>query len=180
MASEKYTSVVPLNDKNYATWKIQMKMYLIKEDLMSVVDGSESPPDPSQPAAIEKYKRRKAKALANIVLAVEPKLLYHLGDPKEPDEVWLKIQNVFQKNTWSNRLRLKKKLYNMKLKPGGSLQAHLKNFIETFDELTVLGDPVAVEDRVINLLASLPENYSTLVTALEAQDSVPTWEAVTQ
>jgi len=159
-----------------------MRMYLIQEDLMSIVDGTETEPgpDPSQQTAAERYKKRKAKALAKIVLAVETNLLYLLGDPSDPREVWLKLQNQFQKNTWANKLRLKKRLYNMKLKPGQSLQEHLKVFIETFDELAVLGDAVPAEDRVINLLASLPDSYSTLVTALEAKDSVPTWEAVTQ
>ena len=68
----------------------------------------------------------------------------------------------------------------MKLKDGDSLQEHLKSFIERFDEMAVIDDPVADEDRVIALLASLPDNYSTLVTALEALESVPTWDSVTE
>ena len=34
------------------------------------------------------------------------------------------------------------------------------------------------EDKVIQLLASLPETYNTLVTALEANTDVPTMEVV--
>ena len=59
---------------------------------------------------------------------------------------------------------------------------HLKSFIEIFEELAVIGDPVKEEDKVINLLSSLPENYSTLVTALEASatNEVPSWEVVVE
>ena len=39
---------------------------------------------------------------------------------------------------------------------------------EVFEELAVIGDPVKEEDQVVHLLAILPESYSMLVTALEA------------
>ena len=155
-------------------------MYLMKDDLFRLVDGSETPPPSADTGAIRKYNSRRDKALALIVLAIEPKLLYLIGDPTDPADLWIKLKDTFQKKTWANKLRLKRKLYNMKLKPGESLQLHLKSFIELFDELAVIGDAIDEEDRVINLLASLPDNYSTLVTALEALDKVPTWETVTE
>ena len=51
---------------------------------------------------------------------------------------------------------------------------------EVFDALSVVGDPVPEEDRVVHLLASLPESYSMLVTALEANAEVPKMELVTE
>ena len=160
--------------------RILVKMYLMKEDLFRLVDGSESPPPSADAGAVRKYNLHCDKALANIVLAIDPKLLYLIGDPTDRAEVWQKLQNTFQKKTWVNELRLKRKLYNMKLKAGDSEQLHLKNFIDLFEELAVIGDGIEEEDRVINLVASLPDNYSTLVTALEALDKVPSWEAVTE
>lgn len=65
---------------------------------------------------------------------------------------------------WANKLRLKKKLYSMKLKHGESLQDHLKAFIEIYEELTIVGEAMNDEDRVIHLLASVPDSYSSLVT----------------
>ena len=51
---------------------------------------------------------------------------------------------------------------------------------ETFTELSVIGDTVSDEDRVVLLLASLPESFGVLVTALEASTEVPTMETVTE
>ena len=51
---------------------------------------------------------------------------------------------------------------------------------EVFDELTVMDDPVKEEDRVVYLLASLPERYNVLVTALEASPEVPAFAVVTE
>lgn len=181
MESGRFVSVVPLNEKNYPTWKIQMKMSLIKDNLFSIVDGKETAPTGAgQETALAKFNQQRGKALAIMVLAIDPKLLYHIGDPTDPVVVWTKLRNVFQKKSWSNKLRLKRKLYNMKLQPGGNLQQHLKEFIELFDELAVVGDAMEDEDRVISLLASLPSSYSTLVTALEAAENVPTWEVVSE
>jgi len=174
------SAIVPLNDKNYATWKIQVKMFLIKEDLFGFIDGTAIAPDQDNTVEQRKFAARRAKALSIIVLAVDVTLLYLLGDPTDPVEVWNKLQATFQRKTWSNKLRLRRKLYGMKLKQEDSLQVHLKNFIELFDELAVIGDALKEEDKVINLLASLPDDYSTLVTALEAFEQVPSWENVTE
>ena len=93
-------NIVPLNDSNYATWKIQMKMLLIQHNLFKIVDGSESVP--TEVATLHTYKLRRA---------ISPKLLYLIGDPSDPAEVWKTLQNTFQKKTWANKLSLKRKLY---------------------------------------------------------------------
>ena len=172
------SAIVLLKEGNYPTWKVQVKMCLMKDDLWDIVSGTEiAPTDASKLAA---FNKRKDRALATIVLSVDPKLLYLIGDPVEPDAVWTKLQDVFQKKSWSNKLRLKKKLYNLKLADNGSMQEHLKSFVELFDALAVAGETIKDEDRVISLLASLPERYDTLVTTLETLDAVPSWEAVTE
>ena len=43
----------------------------------------------------------------------------------------------------------------------------------TFNELAIVGDLIGEEDCVVYLLASLPDSFSTLVTALEANKEVP-------
>ena len=49
---------------------------------------------------------------------------------------------------------------------------------EPFSELAAIGGNLDEEDRVVHLLASLPESYDTLVTALEASERVPSMEIV--
>ncbi len=57
-------------------------------------------------------------------------------------------------------------LYSLKLDEGGSVQAHIKTMMEVFEGLSVVGDPISDEDRVVHLLASSPDLYGMLVTAL--------------
>ena len=44
------------------------------------------------------------------------------------------------------------------------MQEHIKKMTEIFGELSVVGDEISDEDRVVHLLASLPDSYNVLVT----------------
>ena len=72
-------------------------MCLIKEDLWGIVNGSVTAP--ADASALAKFNIKKDRALATIILAVDPKLLYLVGDPEDPVEVWKKLQDTFQKKS---------------------------------------------------------------------------------
>ena len=169
MAKSKIVAVVPLNSTNYSTWKIQCKMALMKEGLWGIVNGTErAATENAEQRAI--FAARRDKALATIVLAIQPSLLYVIGaDPTDPVKVWKALADQFQRKTWANKFELKRNHFSMRLGEGGSMQDHIKSMTEVCDELSAIGDPVNEEDRVVYLLASLPESYNVLVTALEAR-----------
>ena len=150
----------------------------MKDGLWMIVDGTERAPDTSDAQKYEKYVARRDRALAIIVLSVEPSLLYLIGDPEDPVAVWKKLANQFQKKTWVTKLELRRKLHSLRLQEGDSVQAHVKVLTEIFDGLAVAGDAVSEEDRAVHLLASLPDSFGVLVTALEANPKVPMMEVV--
>ena len=176
----KSVSIALLKGSNYPTWKLQCRMVLMREGLWSIVSGTEQAPANEEVENVAKFAARRDRALALIVLSIEPSLLYLLGDPDDPVVVWRKLSDQFQKKTWANKLQLRKRLYSLRLREGDSVQEHIRKLTEIFDELAVIGSPVEEEDRVVHLLASLPESYGVLVTALEASSEVPKMEVVTE
>ena len=52
---------------------------------------------PSNNDEAAKFNQRKERALAIVVLAVEPSLLYLLGEPEDPKVVWDTLQGQFQR-----------------------------------------------------------------------------------
>ena len=122
--------------------------------------------------AIDKFAGRKDKALGLV------SLLCLLGEPDDPVAVWKKLGHQFQKKSWANKLELRRRLYSLKVDEGGSVQAHIKTMMEVFEGLSVVGDPISEEDRVVHLLASLPDSYGMLVTVLEAHEQVPEMDLV--
>ena len=154
-------------------------MSLLKEGLWEIVSRTEQSSGVKD-ENFPKFIARKDKALATIVLTVQPSLLYLIGDPEDPSEVWQKLESQFQKRTWANTLQLRRKLFPLRPKEGNSVQEHIKAMTEMFDGVSVIGDPISDEDRVVHLLTSLPESYNVLVTALEANEAVPRMEVVSE
>ena len=60
------------------------------------------------------------------------------------------------------------------------MQEHVKAMTEIFEGLSVIGDPISEEDCAVHLLASLPDSYNMLVTAVEANVEVPKFEVVAE
>ena len=50
----------------------------------------------------------------------------------------------------------------MKLSDSESMNDYIKKNTEIFDELAVIADSVSDEDKVVYLLAGLPESYDVL------------------
>ena len=171
-------AVVPLTGNNFPTWKIQCKMALMKDGLWGIVSGAEAAPPRENADRFSKFESKRDRALAIIVLSINPSLLYLIGDPKDPVDVWTRLSNHFQKNTWANRLALRRKLHSLRLNSGQPVQEHVKAMTEVFNELAVIGDAIEESDRVVYLLASLPESFDVLVTALEAHEAVPKMDVV--
>ncbi|KAJ8030725.1 hypothetical protein HOLleu_27212 [Holothuria leucospilota] len=155
-------------------------MALMKDGLWSIVNGTETTPQQDETQSYNKFIARRDQALAIIVLSIEPSLLHLIGDPNDPVVVWKKLADQFQKKAWANKSELRRKLYSLRLKNGDSVQTHIKKMVEIFDGLSVNGDPITEEDRVVHLLASLPDSYNMLVTALAANPEVPKMEVVTE
>lgn len=103
-----------------------------------------------------------------------------LGEPQDPVIVWNTQAAQFQKKTWANELALRRKLYSLQLKENQSVQQHIKEMKAVFEKLSIVGDPIKEEDRVVHLLASLPPSFDLLVAALEASEDVPKMEMVTE
>ena len=48
----------------------------------------------------------------------------------------------FQKNTWANKLSLRRKFNNLRLQDKDSVKDHVKSMTEIFNELAVIGAPI--------------------------------------
>ena len=75
---------------------------------MGIVNGTVTRPHEGADAQA-KFDAKRDKALAIIVLSVSTSLLYLIGNPEDPVAVWDKLSTQFQKKTWANKLRLRKR-----------------------------------------------------------------------
>ena len=68
--------LVPLDGKNWCTWKIQVRMMLMSLNLWDLVQGTATLAQAAEAAVAAEFRRRVTRALFTIVLAVSPSLLY--------------------------------------------------------------------------------------------------------
>ena len=102
----------------------------MKDACWNIVIGKETAPANGTRREVEKFEEKRDRALAMVVLSVKPSLLYLIGDPQDPAEVWIKLAEQFQRKTWANKLSLRRKLYTLKLKDDCQVQSHVKNMME--------------------------------------------------
>lgn len=136
-------------------------MALVHVGLWSIVAGTETL-FCGRRQLPSKFIARQDHALVTIVLAVKLSLFHLIGNPDNPVIVRQKLQDQFQKKTWANKLALQ-----------CQLQDHIKLITELFNELVIVDDNMDKENQAVYLLASLPDSFNPLVTALEANKDIP-------
>lgn len=164
MAEGARLGIAKLNNSNYQVWKYKVELLLIKEGLWSTVEVTK-PADVS-----DEWSIKDGKARATIGLLVEDNQLCHVRKHTTSHEMWISLQNYHQKSTLSNKVNLLKRLCSLKLDENRSdMEEHINNMTDLIDQLTALGENLAEPLTVALLLSSLPDSYSTLITALETR-----------
>ena len=148
-----------------------MKHLLLAKGLRGLVDRTEVVATGASSQQEAEHKRRQQKTLSTIVMAICPSQLYLITSYEQPKPAWDALCDHFKKDSLANKLLLKKQYFRMEMKNGTSVESHIKQMKELTDKLAALGAAIA-EDQVVTLLGSLPAKYQTLVTALEARDTV--------
>ena len=72
-----------------------------------------------------------------------------------------------------NKLFLRKKLYNLRMKDGDSVTEHLNAFNNVVSQLASIDIKILDEDKCISLLCSLPDSWDSLVIVVGYTNKVP-------
>ena len=168
MADDKWT-IERLSGNNWQTWKFQVKHLLLGKGLWNITVGNEVLSGEADQAARTAHEDKSQKALSTIVMLINPSQLYLITSCETAKEAWNNLKQQFESSTLHNKLLLKKQYFRSEMSAASSMEKHLKDMKELTDRLAAVGAPIAEEDQVVTLLGSLPTQYNTLVTALEAR-----------
>ena len=169
MTMDEKWSIDKLDGSNWTTWKFQMRHLLLAKELWGYVDGTEVLGEGATAQVRAEFQKKSQKAFSTIVMAICSSQLYLITSVEQPKDAWDALRNHFERDTLANKLMLKKQYFRTEMKEGTSVESHLKSMKELTDKLSAIGAPISEEDQVVTLLGSLPQSYSTLVTALEAR-----------
>lgn len=166
-----------LNGSNYWNWKFKLELLLRKQNLWKKVILNKRP-SPNVDSAgtiknqkeIDEWDQCDDEARGTIGLSVEDDQLPLIRLKVTSKECWDALKDYYEKNTLTNKVFLMRTICSLKLEPGGDARAHIHKMQNLFSRLRDMGEEVLSDTwSAAMLLSSLPRNYDTLITTLEAR-----------
>jgi len=174
--------IEPLNKDNFDTWKVQMQALLVKTDGWQYVNGTTVKPTPTaspdNSAAVKKWESEDQKAKADIILSMSPSELKQVKECKTSQEVWTKLESIYQSQGPAKKATLLKRLTLSRLKEGEDVRLHLDQFFDAVDKLREMKLEVNDDLLAIMLLYSLPPSFENFRCAIESRDDLPKPDAL--
>ena len=103
----------------------------------------------------EDWNKLDQKAKSTIWLCVSDSVLLNVSGEATTKTLWEKLGTLYQSKSLVNKLFLRKKIYNLRMKDGDSMTEHLNAFNTVVSQLSSIDIKISDEDKCISLLCSL-------------------------
>ncbi|KAL8170225.1 hypothetical protein V2J09_022029 [Rumex salicifolius] len=107
----------------------------------------------------EQWTELDERALSSIQLCLTREVLREVIHEVSVAGLWSKLESLYMTKSLANKLRLKEKLYTLRMKKGSELQAHLNEFSSILIDLENLDIKIKDEDKAVLVICSLPPSY---------------------
>ena len=161
------TRIEQLNQSNFHSWKIRIFHVLTLKGLEDHVTDDPT----SDPALLPQWKKRNQKAQAHIALTLSDEMLANVQDVQTTKEMWKAIINVFERHTLLSRLSARRKFYTAAMAENESVLQFSNRIRQLASTLKTMNVPVSDSEMAMALLNGLPDDYHSLISALDSIDS---------
>jgi hypothetical protein len=93
-------------------------------------------------------------------------------------DLWKNLGKLYQSKSMVNKLFLRKKLYNLRMRDGDSVVDHLNALNTVVSEIVFVEIKISDEDKCNNLLCSLPDSWDSLIVAIGSNTTSLKFEEV--
>jgi hypothetical protein len=107
---------------------------------------------------------QKAKSI--IQLCLSDSVLLNVSEEATSKDLWDNLGNLYQSKSLVNKIFLRKKLYNLRMRHGDSVAEHLNAFNTLISQLVSVEIKILDEDKCISLLCYAPDSWDSLVVAI--------------
>ena len=128
--------VEKFNGQNFSLWKMQMEDYLYQKDLYVPLGGKTKMPTGMKD---EEWNLLDRKALGKIRLCLAASVAFNISKETTTTGLMEAFSKLYEKPSASNKVFLKKRLFNMKMSEGGSVAYHLNDFNTVTSLLSSIG-----------------------------------------
>jgi hypothetical protein len=111
----------------------------------------------------EEWEILDRKSLGTIWLSVASSVDFNILKEKTTKELMHALAKLYEKSLVSNKVFLKKRLFNMKMSEGGYVANHLNEFNMVTNQLSYIKVDFDDEVKALQILCSLTESSNVLV-----------------
>jgi hypothetical protein len=108
----------------------------------------------------DKWQDIDERALSAIQLSLSFDVLREVMHEKSAATLWKKLEELYMTKSIANKLRLKERLYIIRMSEGTSMQSHLNEFNSIIVDLESLDVKIDDEGKTILLVVSLPPSFN--------------------
>ena len=173
MATDSLPEGFKLDGTNYQTWKVRMKLLLMKEGTWQYVNPQGgNPPVAGEPPAIT---AERIKSLHSLFMSVKENVFSNIQECTDPIVAWETLERLYQQNSNAGKLMLKDRLRSMRLHDGASVKEFVRQIQEIQAELRGLGEPVPDTEIVERIVNTLPPSYDSVYQNILGLNVMPTF-----
>ena len=158
--------VEKLSDRNYRTWKTEIKWLLKGKGLLGYALGDIILSDTATTADRKLHQTNDDKALATIGLSLEIDQQIHVEDCKSAHEAWQTLEQIHEPKSRVRIMQLKKAFYHLQMKGDEHMSAYIARAKVAATNLRDADAEVKDEDLAYAILTGLPDDYENLNMAL--------------
>ena len=104
------------------------------------------------------WKKLDRKAKSTIQLCLSNSVLLNVSEEATAKDLWEKLGKLYQSKSLVNKIFLRKRLYNLRMRDGDSVAEHLNAFNTVVSQLVYVEIKISDEDKCVSLLCSLPDS----------------------
>jgi hypothetical protein len=177
MATDSLPEMFKLDGTNYQTWKVRMKLLLMKEGTWQYVNPQGgNPPVIGEPPAVV---AERVKGLHSLFMSVKENVFSNISECTDPIIAWTTLATLYQQNSNAGKLMLKDKLRSLRLLEGASVKDFIRQIQEIQAELRGLGDPVPEVELVEHIVNTLPPSFDSVYQNILGLNAMPTFADLT-
>ncbi|KAL8137092.1 hypothetical protein V2J09_003093 [Rumex salicifolius] len=129
---------------SFAIWRVQMRAVLTQHGLKKALEGKAKVlPIMTE----EQWTELDERALSSIQLCLTREVLREVIHEASGARLWSKLESLYMTKSLANKVRLKEKLYTLRMKEGSELQARLNEFSSILIDLENLDIKIEDEDK---------------------------------
>ena len=148
MASGGKIEIEKFNGQSFELWKLKMEDLLVDKDQWIVVDPCTKPMAMSD----EYQKKLDWKDKSTIWLCVSDLVLLNVSREATTKNLCEKLGTLYQSKSLVNKLFLRKKLYNLRMKDGDTVTEHLNAFNIVLSHMSISKSQMKISASVCCVL----------------------------